>query len=143
MISFLSAEIDHYKTRKAALSNSSNNRRVSKFERNNNNNANSNNYKGNNHGGSGGSLTGVKYQNGIPYKVVDGKRIEGRFYDRDEFRQFTPNQKKACNQMKSFKNNNDATSGKSVTDHDRNISATRADMREDMIILGEEMISDV
>ena len=45
--------------------------------------------------------------------------------------------------MKSFKNNNDATSGKSVTDHDRNISATRADMREDMIILGEEMISDV
>ena len=125
---------------------------MSKFERNNNNNANSNNYKGNNHGGSGGSLTGVKYQNGIPYKVVDGKRIEGRFYDRDEFRQFTPNQKKACNKMKSFKNNNNRNgndSGNSRgnsnndTDNDRNISATRADMREDMITLGEAMISGV
>ena len=31
LLSFLSAEIDHHKIRKAALSNSSNNRRVSKF----------------------------------------------------------------------------------------------------------------
>ena len=152
LISFLSAEIDHHKTRKAALSNSTNNRRVSKFEKNNNNNSNSNNDRGNNHGGSGGSLAGVKYQNGIPYKVVDGKRIEGRFYDRDEFRKFTPNQKKACNKMKSFKNNNNhngTDSGNSRgnsnnnTDNDRNISATRADMREDMITLGEAMISGV
>ena len=36
LLSFLSAEIDHHKIRKAALSNSSNNRRVSKFERKNN-----------------------------------------------------------------------------------------------------------
>ena len=146
LLSFLSAEIDHHKIRKAALSNSNNNRRVSKFERKNNNDkstANNNNNKRNNQGGSGGSLTGVKYQNGIPFKVVDGKRIEGRFYDRDEFRQFTSNQKKVCNQMKTFKNNNNDTSGKSGTDNDRNISATRADMREDMITLGEAMISGV
>ena len=124
---------------------------MSKFERNNNNNSNSNNYKGNNHGESGGSLTGVKYQNGIPYKVVDGKRIEGRFYDRDEFRQFTSNQKKACNKMKSFKNNNkignnsgnSRGNNNSEANNDRNISATRADMREDMITLGEAMISGV
>ena len=49
LISFLSAEIDHHKTRKAALSNSSNNRRVSKFERNNNNNNNNNNSNSNNY----------------------------------------------------------------------------------------------
>jgi hypothetical protein len=66
LISFLSAEIDHHKTRKAALSNSSNNRRVSKFERNNNN-FNPNNNRKNNQGG--GSLSVVKYQNGIPYKL--------------------------------------------------------------------------
>ena len=137
------------------MSNSSNNHRVSKFERNNNNNnnnSNSNNCKGNNHGESGGSLTGVKYQNDIPYKVVDGKRIERRFYDRDKFRQLTPNQKKACNKMKSFKNNNNRNGnssgnsrgdGNSEANNDRNISATRADMREDMITLGEAMISGV
>ena len=54
MISFLSAEINHHKTRKAALSNSTNNYHVSKFERYNNN-SNSNNDRKNNQGGSGGS----------------------------------------------------------------------------------------
>ena len=143
LISMLSAEVDHHKSRKAALHNAKN-RNASSTSRSNNN---GNNRKGNR--SNGGSLSGVKYDNGMPYKVIDGKRIEGRFYDQSDFRKFTPKQREACLKMKSFKkggknhkrgnNGGDDDNGNSHTVG----SVSRDEVREDMITLADAMVAGV
>jgi hypothetical protein len=143
LISMLSAEVDHHKSRKAALDNAKN-RNASSTSRSNNN---GNNRKGNR--SNGGSLSGVKYDNGVPYKVIDGKRIEGRFYDQSDFRKFTPKQREVCLKMKSFKkggknhkrgnNGGDDDNGNSHTVG----SVSRDEVREDMITLADAMVAGV
>ena len=140
LISMLSAEVDHHKTRKAALHNAKN-RNASATGRSNNSGG---NRQGNRSGG--GKLTGVKYDNGLPYKVIDGKRIEGRFYDQADFRKFTPKQREACLKMKSFKKNGKGNShgGNDDNGNNRTVgSVSRDEVREDMITLADAMVAGV
>jgi hypothetical protein len=139
LISMLSAEVDHHKTRKAALHNAKN-RSASAAGRSNNSGG---NRQGNRSGG--GKLSGVKYENGVPYKVIDGKRIEGRFYDQSDFRKFTPKQREACLKMKSFKKGGKSSGGggDSNTSNHAVESVSRDEVREDMITLADAMVAGV
>ena len=134
LISFLSAEVDHHKTRKAALNNTKN-RHASAAGRIPDDDGESHN--------EGTTISGVKYDNDIPYKVVDGKRIEGRFYSKDEYRKMTPNQKTACNKMRSHAKGKKGKNGGKRNKNNNTSGVTRAEVREDMIRLCEATVAGV
>ena len=129
LISFLSAEVDHHKMRKAQLR-SAQNRNVSAAERDLKPKPKPGEYKN-------------KSRVPVPSKMVEGKRVEGRYYSKPEFSKFSPKQRREIIQLKrqhwkDTHNGNDSNASK------RNISGmSRSDLHDDMITLGEAIVAGV
>jgi hypothetical protein len=72
-------------------------------------------------------------------QVVDGKRIEGRRYSREEFGRLTSKQRGVCIklQRESRANPNPSDNNPGVA------SITRQEMQDDLITLGEAMVAGV
>jgi hypothetical protein len=128
---YLNAEVDIKNRRKAELrANTQNSRQVSGLQTGN----------GHNGGGKGnGKGKGEKGGKGNGKKVlsafVDGKKVEGRTYDRKEWKGMTNNQRKKVIQLQreSRKSNEDV-----------NVSSTsRQEMQQDLITLGEAIVAGV
>lgn len=131
LISFLAAEVEHHKLRKAQL-NTAVNRRVSATASNHSGKGRSYSNSSNKNGkGSGGKKGGP-----VPSKFVDGKKVEGRFYDKDEFSKLTKAQRAAVIELKR-QHKSKSQSGGSV---DASISQVTM---EDMITLGDAIVAGV
>ena len=127
LISFLAAEVEHHKLRKAQLNNSNSNRRVSQVK---NNNGGRGNKSGANNNRNGNKLKGP-----YPSKFVDGKKVEGRFYSKDEFSKMTKSQRAAVIELKRKHYSENSSS-----DNKTQISGITTD---DLITLGDAIIAGV
>ena len=130
LISFLAAEVEHHKLRKAQLNNNSS-RRVSASS---SSNGNGNRGRNNSNGGKGNqqkSNTNKTY----PSRFVDGKKVEGRRYTRDEFSKMTKAQRAAVIELKR-----QHFSSKSNEDKNTQISQVTLD---DMITIGDAIVAGV
>ena len=65
-----------------------------------------------------------------------GNKVEGRWYSKEEFSKLTPDQRKAVIRLKRKSN-------KPADDKDKSVAALRQELRDDMITLGEAIISGV
>lgn len=132
LISFLSAEVDHKKTRRLQL-NSLRDRRISALDRGGRGNGKGRGGKG--RGGRGG-------RDKPESKVVDGKTVSARRYSRDEFRSLTDAQRNAVIEMNRAKrshlnNNPNPPPPTNVS------SASISELRDDMISMGEAIVAGV
>ena len=76
---------------------------------------------------NGGGKTKNKTKKGeLQSEVVDGKRVKGCWYSKDEFSKLTPEQRKAVIRLKRKSN-------KSDNDKDKSVAALRQELRDDMI----------
>jgi hypothetical protein len=130
LISFLSAEVNHHKMRRAQLK-AGNPRQVSAAQRE----AQKNKLKNQQNRNGNGNQNNRK----ILSQVVDGKRIEGRRYSREEFGRLTSKQRGVCIklQRESRANPNPSDNNPGVA------SITRQEMQDDLITLGEAMVAGV
>ena len=122
LISFFTAEVQHNAMRRSQMK-SAKDRRVSAAG------------KGNPNGGKGRNKNKNK-KGQVPFEYVDGKRIEGRWYDKEEFGKLTPAQRTAVIKLKR-------KSKSDKGDNDKDVSALRQELRDDMVTLGEAIISGV
>jgi hypothetical protein len=127
LISFLAAEIEHHKLRKTQLNNS--NRRLAALH-------NSGGRGGRGGGGRGGRGGGKATSRGGPYpsKFVDGKKVEGRFYSKDEFSKMTKNQRTAVIELKQ--------QHKQGTNDNKSATVSQVTL-DDMITLGDAIVAGV
>jgi len=127
LISFLAAEIEHHKLRKTQLNNS--NRRLAALH-------NSGGRGGRGGGGRGGRGGGKATYRGGPYpsKFVDGKKVEGRFYSKDEFSKMTKNQRTAVIELKQ--------QHKQGTNDNKSATVSQVTL-DDMITLGDAIVAGV
>jgi hypothetical protein len=126
LISFLAAEVEHHKLRKAQLNNSNSNRRVSGVQ--------NGNRRGNKSGSNNNNKNSNKAKGSYPSKVVDGKKVEGRFYSKDEFSKMTKSQRAAVIELKRKHYADNSSTDKSQ------ISSVTTD---DLITLGDAIIAGV
>lgn len=127
LISFLSAEVNHYKMRRAQLKNAVN-RQLSGVNRDKPTKPNNRPDKD-------------KHKN-IPRNIlsqnVDGKKIEGRRYSKEEFRKLSSKQRGVCIKLQR-------ESRTTPGNENRNVSSTitREQFQDDLITLGEAMVAGV
>ena len=121
LISFLGAEVEHIKLRKAQLNNTI--KRTSSVKRGDKNKSGKSNGNQNNNS---------KGDRKVLSKFVDGKKVEGRFYSRKEFSSMTPKQRSAVIELKRKSRNQD--------DNSRNASQVTTD---DLITLGDAIVAGV
>ena len=121
LISFLGAEVEHIKLRKAQLNNTI--KRTSSVKRGDKSN------KGKPNGKQNGKN---KSDRKLLSKFVDGKKVEGRFYSRKEFSDMTPKQRSAVIELKR--------KSKDLDDRSRNLSQITTD---DLITLGDAIVAGV
>lgn len=123
LISFFTAEVQHNSMRRKQLKSATNEKKVSGVG------------KQKNTGNKSGKGKGNQKSQSLS-EVVDGKKVEGRWYSKEEFGKLTPKQRTAVIKLKrQAKPNSDTASS--------NISALRQEMQDDMITLGEAIISGV
>lgn len=72
----------------------------------------------------------------VESEIVDGKRVEGRWYSKEEFGKFTPAQLSAVIRIKRKSN-------KSGGPNDRLVASLRQESRDDLVTLGDAIISGV
>ena len=126
LVSYLSAEVNHNSLRKKQLK-SAINKTVSAVERN----------KGKNNNSSGKGGKGKGKGNKVPSEVVDGKRVEGRWYSPQEFSKMTGPQRTAIIKLKRQANNSKGG------DNQINVSSIRSDIQSDLVTVGEAIIAGV
>ena len=68
----------------------------------------------------------------VESEVVDGKRVEGRWYSKEEFGKFTPAQRYAVIRLK-----------RKAKTGDKSVAAIRQSLRDDLVTLGDAIISGV
>ena len=121
LISYLASEVEHHKMRKAQLHNSV--KHVSGVQRRNNHNNPTNNKKGENN-----------KSKQVLFKIVDGRRVEGCFYSKQEFQKMTPKQRAMVVELKR------KSKGSSGTSTTRNTSQVTTD---DLITMGDAIVAGV
>jgi hypothetical protein len=127
LISFFTAEVQHNSLRRKQLKAATNERKVSGVGKQRNSGG----------GGKRGKDKGNQKSQSLS-EVVDGKKVEGRWYSKEEFGKLTPKQRTAVIKLKrQAKPGNDSASSNS------NIAALRQEMQDDMVTLGEAIISGV
>ena len=120
--SFLAAEVNARKVRNDQLSTQNKTRYISSFRSGNNKRKPGKNKRKNNH-------------TAAPSAIVDGKRIEGRSYPRNEWLKLTPNQRTKVKEL-NLQRRNKSTDSTSV-------AALSASIREDMTSLGEVIVASM
>ena len=128
LLSFFTAEVQHNAMRRNQLR-MSRNRKISVTNRD------SNNGRGNGAKNKGGKSKNKKEQH--VSEIVDGKRVEGRWYSKEEFGNLTPAQRSAVIKLKR-KANISQNEG-----NNRSVSALREELRDDLVSLGDAIISGV
>ena len=91
--------------------------------------------RGKSNGGKGKNKNKNK-KGQVPSEYVDGKRVEGRWYNKEEFAKLTPAQRTAVIKLKRKPKSD-------KEDNDKDVSALRQELRDDMVTLGEAIISGV
>ena len=130
-VSFMTAEVDHRKLRLGQLKTTV--KRVAGVQKQSYGNTNNNKY---NH-----KKKDNKGNQKVLSEMVGGKKIEGRFYNKAEFGQMTPDQRRAVIRLKR-QSQTDGTGGNS--NGNRSVSAVSQDnIRDDMITLGDAIIAGV
>lgn len=133
LISFLSAEVEHLKLRKAQLR-SNNNKRVSGAGRGRGGGRGRG--RGHSRGGGRGSGRGT-----VPFKWIDGKKVEGRWYDPSEFKQFNTAQQEAAKEL--FKTARDSRKRNSSSTSSQVSGLTMDDFHDGLNTLHTALISGV
>ena len=122
LVSFFTAEVQHNTMRRSQLK-SARDKKISAAGRGN--------------GGGGRGKNKNKSKKGqVPFEHVDGKRVEGRWYSKEEFGKLTPAQRTAVIKLKR-------KSKSDKGEEDKSVSALRQELRDDMVTLGEAIISGV
>lgn len=130
LISFLAAEVEHHKLRKAQLNNNSNRRVSATNSTGNGNNRRNSNGKNQNSQGKSDS------KNTYPSKYVDGKKVEGRRYSQEEFSKMTKAQRAAVIELKrQFHKSKSAN-------EDKNTQVSQVTL-DDMITIGDAIVAGV
>lgn len=129
LLSFLSAEVNHMKSRKIQLR--QHEKRVSAAGRG----GGGNNRRGGGRGNGNSNSNGRTY----PFKWVDGKKIEGRWYKAHEFRGFNENQKVVAKQLleQAQKGSNSSSKSGGIS------SLTRDQLQNDLNTFHEALIAGV
>ena len=127
LISFLAAEVEHHKLRKTQLNNS--NRRLSAAQKNGGKRGNGVGGNSNNSNGKSGKPKGP-----YPSKVVDGKRVEGRFYSKEEFSKMSKAQRAAVIELKRQHH--------STNSSDKGAQVSQVTL-DDMITIGDAIVAGV
>ena len=126
LLSFFTAEVQHNAMRRNQLR-MSRDRKVSAVNRDSNN------------GRSNGAKKGgkSKKKGHSTSEIVDGKRVEGRWYSKEEFGKLTSAQRSAVIKLKRKANSSQSES------NNRSVSALREELRDDLVSLGDAIISGV
>jgi hypothetical protein len=125
LVSFFTAEVQHNSLRRKQLK-SSLDKKVSAANRDKNKNNPTRPPKGNKNGP-------------ILSEIVDGKKMEGRWYNPDDFSKFTPKQRAAVIKLKRR-----SAQGSDTPNAPRNqIQSLRREFQDDMVTLGNAIISGV
>lgn len=131
LVSFFTAEVQQNSLRRKQLKSAINERKVSGVGK----------QKSKGRNGGGHNNKGKDNSQKTLSEVVDGKKVEGRWYSKEDFAKMTPKQRTAVIKLKRQSkpgNDNNDNGGNSTS-----ISALRQEMQDDMITLGNAIISGV